>query len=61
MRFVEVACVRTSLTPFFAHVPHPHACHSGAPDFPEMRVYSQGALCLVNLAFRFGRVLMRVV
>ena len=64
MRFLEVACVRPILTPCFAHVPHSaqphsHACHSGAPDFPELRVHSQSPLGLMKLAFHFGRVVMR--
>ena len=61
MRFVEVACVSTSLTPCFAHVPHSQACHSGAADFPELRVYSRTPLGLVKLRFHFSRVLMRFV
>ena len=36
-----------------------HACHSGARDFPELRVYSRGPLGLVNLGFQFGRVVIR--
>ena len=35
------------------------ACHSGFPDFSELRVYSQTFLGLVNLGFYFGRVVMR--
>ena len=38
-----------------------NAWHSGARDFPELRVYSPGVLGLVNLRFRFGRVAMRYV
>ena len=40
---------------------HLHACHSGAHDFPELRVYSRGPLGLVKLGFRFGCVGMRYV
>ena len=40
---------------------HSHACHSDAPDFPELRVYSRGPLILVKLGFHFGRVSMRFV
>ena len=36
-----------------------HACHSGVPDFSELRVYSRTPLGLVNLGFHFGRVVMR--
>ena len=36
-----------------------HACHTGARDFPEMRVYSQSPSALVKLGFHFGRVVMR--
>ena len=36
-----------------------HACHSDVRDFPEMRVHSRTPLSLVNLAFHFGRVVMR--
>ena len=61
MRFVEVACVSTSLTPCFAHVPHSHECHSRAPDFSELCVYAQTPLGPVKLGFHFGRVLMRLV
>ena len=38
---------------------HSHACHSGAPDFPEVRVYSESPSALVKLGFHFGRVVMR--
>ena len=61
MLFVEVACVSTSLSPCFAHVPHSQACYSGAADFPELRVYSRAPLGLVKLRFYFSRVLMRFV
>ena len=36
-----------------------HACHSGARDFPELRVYSRTPLGLVNVGLHFGRVVMR--
>ena len=38
---------------------HSHACHSGAPDFPELRVNTRSPLGLVYLGFHFGCVLMR--
>ena len=38
-----------------------HACHSGARDFLEVRVYSQTPLALVKLGFHFGRVVMRLL
>ena len=37
------------------------ACHSGARDFPELRLYSLNPSSLVNLGFHFGRVVMRFV
>ena len=40
---------------------HSHACHSGVPDFPELRVYFRRPLGLVNLGFHFGRVGLRFV
>ena len=40
---------------------HSNACHSGAPDFPYLRVYFRGPLALVNLVFHFSRVVMRFV
>ena len=60
MRFVEVARVNTRLTPFFCAASHSHACHSGARDFPDWRVYSPTPtpLGLVQLRFHFGRVVM---
>ena len=58
MCFVEVAGVSTWLTPFFCTASHSHACHSGARDFPELRVYSPIPLGLVHLGFHFGRVVM---
>ena len=59
--FMEVACVRTRLTPFFRTASDSHACHSCARDFPELRVYSPTPLCLVHLGFHFGRVFRRFV
>ena len=65
MRFLEVACVTTRISPYFAPCVsqctacNSDACHSGAPDFPEFRVYSRYPLGLVHLGFHFGRVLMR--
>ena len=38
-----------------------NACHSGARDFPELRVYFRGPLALVNLGFCLGLVGMRYV
>ena len=38
---------------------HSHACHSGAPDIPELRVYFRDPSGLVNLGFYFGRIGMR--
>ena len=38
-----------------------HACHSGARDFPGLRVYSRGPQCLANLGFYFGRFVMLFV
>ena len=38
-----------------------HACHSGARDFPELRVYSRNSMGLVNLGFQLGRVGMPYV
>ena len=40
---------------------HSHTCHSGAPNFPEFRVYSLGPFGLVNLGFHFGALGMRFV
>ena len=40
---------------------HLHPCHSGARNFPELRVYSQDPLALDNLEFRFGRFGMRYI
>ena len=42
-------------------MPHSHACHSGARDFPELRVYSPTPLGLVHLRFHFGLVVIRFV
>ena len=45
----------------FTCCPYSHACHSGAPDIPEFRVYYRGPVGLVNLGFPFGRVVMSFV
>ena len=61
MCFVKVAGVSTRLTRFFCTASHSHACHSVAPDFPQLRVYSPIPLRLRHLGFHFGCVVMRFV
>ena len=53
--------MRTRLTPFFRTASDSHACHSGARDFTELRVYSPTPLGLVQLGFHFGSVFRRFV
>ena len=38
-----------------------NACHSGSRDYTELPVYSRSPMGLVNLGFRFRRVVMRYV